>query len=518
MLKHSTRFWIVLIFIGWSVDFLFWQQAFGVNFALFVSLFLTVGIALLCAEGIRPDRKSLVLIPFICFFTTMTFVRQEPLTVFVCVMAAFGLMAVLAVTYVGGNWMRYSLVDYGARLFRLFASVFTRGAAYINKVRLEKIEAEWEDSEAAAARWERFWPVIRGILIAIPIVVIFASLLASADLVFEQRLNDLADIFSIGKLPEYTFRGIYILALAYLFGGVMLHAASESRDDTVGSDSGALKPFLGFTEASIILISVVALFASFVAVQFQYFFGGEKNIDVAGYTYAEYARRGFGELIAVAICSLLLLLALSAYSRRSEKRQRAVFTGLGIALVGLVLVMVVSAFQRILLYEAAYGFSRLRTYTHVFLIWLGLLLVAVIVLEIVQRQRAFALMAVVAAAGFVTTLSLINVDGLIVHQNVQRTIDGKELDIKYLESLSEDAIPAIAEEFRAAPESSALYNDLGRVLAHYVQSDLYTGERSWRSYNLPHRRAVAAIDDLDVSVRGFNDGRQEAPAIRPIRP
>ena len=125
-----------------------------------------------------------------------------------------------------------------------------------------------------------------------------------------------------------------------------------------------------------------------MVIQFQYFFGGQTNIGVQGYTYAEYARRGFGELVAVAFFSLLLFLGLSAIVKRQNPAQRWVFSGLGLGMVALVGVMLVSAFQRLLLYEAAYGFSRLRMYTHVFMIWLGLLLAVVVVLEILRRERA----------------------------------------------------------------------------------------------------------------------------------
>ena len=40
-------------------------------------------------------------------------------------------------------------------------------------------------------------PVLRGLLIAIPIVVIFAFLLASADIVFNQKIIDFFDHFQL---------------------------------------------------------------------------------------------------------------------------------------------------------------------------------------------------------------------------------------------------------------------------------------------------------------------------------
>ena len=105
--------------------------------------------------------------------------------------------------------------------------------------------------------------------------------------------------------------------------------------------------FLGFTEGAVILGAVVVLFALFAVVQFQYFFGGQANISVQGYTFAEYARRGFGELVTVAFFSLLLFLGLSAVTKRNDETQRWVFTGMGVGMVALVGVMLVFGFPEV---------------------------------------------------------------------------------------------------------------------------------------------------------------------------
>ena len=99
------------------------------------------------------------------------------------------------------------------------------------------------------------------------------------------------------------------------------------------------------------------------------------------------------------------------------------FSIMGVVLFALVSVILVSSFQRLQLYESAYGFTRLRTYTHVFIFWLGALLLAVSVLEVFKRQRHFALAALIAGMGFVATLDIINVDGFIVRQNVAHMAD-----------------------------------------------------------------------------------------------
>jgi Domain of unknown function (DUF4153) len=156
----------------------------------------------------------------------------------------------------------------------------------------------------------------------------------------------------------------------------------------------------------------------------------------------------------------------------------------------------VSAFQRLVLYETAYGFSRLRTYTHVFIIWLALLLVAVVVLEIMRRERAAGLAMVLASLGFVISLSLLNVDAFIVSENVQRELRGVtdksitqggrvDLDAQYFLDLSDDAVPALAKAFQNVSLPITVHEKLGAALfCKRYQRQQYTNKISWQSFHL----------------------------------
>lgn len=67
---------------------------------------------MLLANGLKPSFKSLwLVVPFV-FFATITFVRQEPLTRVLSIIGALVCLGLLTVTYLGGNWTRYSLFDY----------------------------------------------------------------------------------------------------------------------------------------------------------------------------------------------------------------------------------------------------------------------------------------------------------------------------------------------------------------------------------------------------------------------
>ena len=484
-MKRTTVLWIIALALGWLFDFLFWKQSPGINFAIYALACLGGGFLVLGLNDNRPSWKSLLLLVPILFFATMTFVRQEPLSIFLAVAYTLALMGILAASYLGGRWIWYSLSDYAVNYVKLAGSMIARPIIFLT----ERKKQKGESSEAAALSShpgrKRLWAILRGVLIAIPILVIFAALLSSADLVFAQRVQDFVRLFRLENLPEYIFRCIYILVGAYALAGIFLHAAQKSRDEKlVGMDKPLVAQFLGFTEAAVVLGAVVLLFALFAVVQFQYFFGGQTNIGVQSYTYAEYARRGFGELVAVAFFSMLLFLGLSAAVKRPDQTQRQVFSGLGLGMLALVGVMLYSAFQRLVLYEAAYGFSRLRAYTHVFMIWLGVLLVGVVVLDILRKERSFALAALLASIGFAVSLTLLNVDGFIVRQNVTRAVAGGSLDVGYLASLSPDSVPALVIEFQNQSLPGYTRDAVGAVLVCHGQVASAGGSQNWRSFTL----------------------------------
>ena len=493
-MKRTNILWITVLALGWLFDFLFWGHAPGINFAIYVVLCLAGGVLVLIANGFKTSWKVLVLLIPILFFAVMTFIRQEPMSTFLSFAFTLGLMGLVAVTYLGGRWFWYSLSDYVLNALKLAASMITRPLMFLVEGRKG---AAMEDPTGTKPGSKRLWALLRGVLIAIPIVAIFAALLSSADLVFARNVQDFVKLFRLENLPQYIFRCIYILIGAYALAGVFLHAARKSQDEKlVGFDKPLLAPFLGFTEAAVVLGAVVVLFALFAVVQFRYFFGGQTNIGIQGYTYAEYARQGFSELVAVAFFSLLLFLGLSGIVKRRDATQRWVFSGLGLGMVALVGVMLFSAFQRLVLYEAAYGFSRIRMYTHIFMIWLGVLLVVVVVLDILHRERTFALVILLASIGFAASLALINVDGFIVRQNVARAPDGKGLDVAYLASLSTDSVPALVAAFQDQSLPGLTRDAVGAALVCHEQQSSSGGDNNWRSFMLSNWRADQALKQI----------------------
>ncbi len=509
-IEMPARLALLTITLGWLFDFLFWDQEVGVNFAIFMAVVVFSGICWLFLEKRPAKLTSLwLLIPFM-FFNVFTFIRNEPLTRLLAFVGVFFSTGLLTATFTGGRWTEYGLLDYFSKFFQVIASVMGGGISFVFDARKHR------SVEHDAKTNIPVWAVVRGLIIALPIVACFASLLAAGDVVFDQKLREFFDFDDLG---EFVWRFLVVLFWAYVIAGVFRHAAINSGDNQlIREGKAALKPFLGFTETTVILSCVSLLFMSFVAIQFQYFFGGQTNIGVEGYTYSQYARRGFNELVTVAFLNLVLIFGLSTLTRRETDLQKRVYSWLSAFLAALTLVILISAYQRISLAIDWHGFSRLRLYPRIFLVWLALLLITVIALEVFRRERYFAFAAVIASIGFATTLTLVNVDAAIVKHNAPRALIGKTINVGHLASLSTDAVPALVDEFRSAKYSVVDHEKIGAALTCqlYFISEVEQS-RDWQSFNLSQQRAEEALQQIEPTLQayGINDDRWPIRARTP---
>lgn len=335
---------------------------------------------------------------------------------------------------------------------------------------------------------------MRGILLALPALVIFALLFASADPIFSRVLSNPLDWIEPASAGEIVARVLVVSLLAYVLAGLSIHAINQP---------GAFKGYrehkvraAGSTEALVVVAGIDLLFAVFVAVQLRYFFAGEEAVKTLGFTYAEYARRGFGQLIVVAILTLFLFLGLSLLSMPNSRRLGRTFSLLGSIWILLTSVILVSALQRLLLYEDAYGFTRLRTYTHVFIFCLAGLLVGTLALQWLKRLRAFALLSLAASLAFILFLNVLGVDAFVAERNLDRAVAGRELDMFYLVELSADAVPVlVARAGELPPESRAV---LYRMLACPFWN-VTRGEEGWQSFHFSRQRARRSLSSLPAA-------------------
>ena len=351
-------------------------------------------------------------------------------------LAFFGTLALLAAAIAWGPQQRVL----ESRFRELaYAGVVLGVNVFVGMVAL--LLADVSFRQVAGARGaSRVIAGVRAALVAIPLLLVFGSLFASADPVFARLASDVFRIDAATVASHLAVSGF----IAWFVGGLLRATVLSNGRGTwrVPFPDGAL----GLTEVSVALGSLVALFAAFVIVQLRYFFGGDALVQAtAGMSYADYARRGFFELVTVSALVLPVVLAGNALLRRDTPRADAVYRALSGTLLALLAVIMYSAVARMRLYESAYGLSEDRLFAMVFMGWLAVVFAWFAATVLRGRERMFTVG--VLASGWATLIALNVADpsGYVARFNIARADQGKDVDVRYIARLGADAAPALVE-------------------------------------------------------------------------
>ncbi|WP_178075860.1 DUF4173 domain-containing protein [Paenibacillus oralis] len=386
--------------------------------------------------------------------------------------------------------------------------------------------------------------VLLGLLIALPLLIVVIGLLSSADSSFDRLLSMIPDWFNDSfSIGEVMFRLIWILLLGLLlfgylwgfvdpmrekpvdwFGGIAIadgmgqtgtaqsgtgengtvqsgtvqgdtgqNGISKAGKSEVLSGASAASAYPGSTPvridpliAATVLIAINIVYLLFVSLQFTYLFGAWRGVLPDGSSYADYARSGFFELVAVTSINFAILIGTLTLGGEAGKVLRTLNQALLYILVGCSGIMLLSAFTRLVLYQEAYGYTYIRFLVFAFMIFLGLLLVcAGLRIRFAKIPLAKCFVALGLAAYIAVNYA--NMDLFIAKKNIERYEATGKIDAVYLAGLSADALPWLLNYSRKAePE---LYRQL------LERRDVITGIEGpgWQSFNWAKFRAVRAL-------------------------
>ena len=203
---------------------------------------------------------------------------------------------------------------------------------------------------------------------------------------------------------------------------------------------------LGTVEIGVVLGLIDLLFLSFVVVQIPYLFGGMDLVqNTPDFKLAEYARRGFGELVAVSALVLPVLLIGHWLIQKENRVAQKLFRGLASIQIILLFVIMASAVQRLVILTGplGYGMTTVRLYPMIFMTWLGVVFVWFALTVLRNQRKYFAWGALWSAFFILAAAHVLNPDAYIVRTNIELMKQGREFDAGYNADLSQDAVPAI---------------------------------------------------------------------------
>ena len=494
-MKNYEKFILLSYVLGALYSFLFYNKALGISVPIFmIGALLFLLFCLHQTIGIKKNTAWLLAIPiallsFRFFLSDLSFrlFRDNSLLVFFIPLAIVVLctaMVLLLSEKCPVEWTSihfipkilhgfFAPIQYFARPYRWFYSKFFSSSeprqsnGYVKKILL-------------------------GLCLTLPFLFIIVRLLASADMVFGQALSSIPKLI----IDEVT-NHVVVVILVTLFVGTYACAYAwnllvDDQNTAIkaeGSHQTKEKKYFDPIVVTTILATINIVYIAFSFIQFSYLFGGGLASLPEGFSYAEYARRGFSELLVVTTLNFSIMLFSLYTTDLKRKHTGRIIKGMLWTMGIFTYVMLFSSFYRMRMYEQAYGYTYQRIFVYFFLCLEAVLLLAVL-WYIARPQFSLIKVCIITTLVFFVFLNYLNADKMIAKENIDRYFETGKIDIEYLKTLSYDAIPQISR-LSEAPDAYVV-NEVASYLAN-VKIKLRKPQ-SWQEFNWAKYKAKKALE------------------------
>lgn len=477
--------WAVLVAalaLGLAGDLLLRTRPWGLNATLWLAGLCAVALALPRFGSLSlPRPRGTIWLWGALGFSLLLVWRSSPVLQTLNVIAVFLCLGMVAFRTSAGGLRLAGSTEYAVN------AAVSAVQMLIGVVVLGTRDLDWR-AFAAPERSAKLAALGRGLAIAALPILVFGALFASADIFFRDLLRDAVLLSPAEAFSHLTLWAVFAwLAGSYLWGALL-----GEREPLPAAPRIRWLRF-EFIETCVVFGLVDALFLIFVAVQFRYLFGGAGRVESSStLTYAEYARRGFFELVAVAALVVPFLLITHWLLPRGSARLHKFYSAVAGVLVVLVFVVMASALRRMRLYQENFGLTELRLYTTAFMIWLFAVFAWLAFTVLRGRRDRFAFGSFVAGLAVLAALNALNPDAFIVSRNAAIASGGRPFDSAYALNLSPDSVPSLVANFDKVPAEERC--TVGRELRRRYRSQ----NDDWRTWSWGRFRASNAVSSSSL--------------------
>jgi len=322
--------------------------------------------------------------------------------------------------------------------------------------------------------------ILIGVAISIPCLFVLLVLLSSADQIFRSSLaaclSDISRVINFNLLFKIACG--FVVGF-YLFG--LLYSVYQPKAEKVY----AAKTKDGdLIVLNILLASILAVYTLFVIIQFKYLFAAGYNLPY-GLNYIEYARRGFFELLFLSGLNILLILVTTWLTKSKVGIWAKITKALCCYLCAITIILLISSFYRMWLYNYFDGLTRLRFLVFGFIIFEAIGLV-ITFFYIIKPKFNIAAVYLVIGLTYYLILNIAPMDAIIAKSQIDRYFATGKAGIEYTLTLSADAAPQIARLLESNYYDS--YNAASGAKNNYFFGNHYKYYREveprWQRWNL----------------------------------
>ncbi|NRB37962.1 MAG: DUF4173 domain-containing protein [Pseudomonadales bacterium] len=474
----ENRQYLSIIILGLSglygifAQYLFVDMGLGFNVTVYLWLMTTLLVAFQYYQRKSWNRLSVALAGFTLFFA-LSFSIYESFALLLLNSLGLLLILMLSVTETRERCY-YKISELLLALLRLF---------FLPIVALARLLPDALLPTRTLIAHPHLRSILKGLLWALPILWMFGSLLISSDLRFERFTDVLFDVDMLSLSESF----LYTLFFAAITTAVLYYIALHQKSSVVMTVATRKLPIDGI-QIMTIMSCINLLFASYIAVQFTYFFGGDALVThTQGVTYSSYARKGFWDLVLIAVIALPLLYLADDYLKDDAALLQRLFRYQALFTIAAIALMECSAAHRMVLYVSEYHLTALRFYSTWFMCFIVSCLLIFVATVLAGARQRFIISVCLSALMFIAVLNLINPDATIAKSNIAKLESGQHIDKFYLSQLSMDALPVVSQH--------AINND-AELACKLLKRFAYTTQRDWQEQSWFYQRHLDSMKAL----------------------
>ena len=441
---------------------LFFEKTAGINVILFTILFILFIYYIFKNNDLIKNKKGLLfLIPIIILSFTY-FIYDNEFKYFNLI--AIPILYILMFIYtIKPTFNTKEIID---SFTKIIFNPLDRIPYFFSEIKEKSIESTKLSKENKNK--------IKSLLIVIPVVIIVLILLSTADQIFGNLFTSITNLFKDVNLTTLILRLIWIVVLFIYLGALFNYIINKYSKEKNEVEEIKIKINDYTIKLLLTILNVIYVVFDFIQIRSLVLKYGLNNIN-----YAEYARSGFFQLVAISILNLVIVLM-------SKKTKETKYNKImSIIMVGLTLIIIASSFMRMMMYESAYGYTLLRLLVYVCLITEVILLIPTVLYILDSKINIFKYYMIIIISVY-TLINFVSVDYVIARNNINRYYNSKKLDLEYLMNDYTDNVPLLIE-LKNKTNDLKLKNDINEYLKQ-IKDDNKSND--FREFNISRKNAI----------------------------
>ena len=453
---------------------LFWEKELGISVILFVISFLVGLIYLMYKHKKVENKKAFILAIPIILLSATYFIYHNTLFQTVNVLAIV-LLTIIMCIY--ATRLHVKIQEFLVKAIALLAGSFESISDVIDSLKNKFKKKEDIENE----KTEKLKQGLKSFIYAIPVILIVLMLLMSADSVFanifENIFGEFQHIFMAENFVMFCLRVCIIIIFFFIFSGFFVNILKKDTMFNSESEEKIVEIRIEKMTINMILTSLNIFYFIFSIIQFTSLFS---NINTNDFDYATYARQGFFQLMIISFINIVMIILANVNKENISSYTK----GMSILTLLFTMVILLSAFFRMNLYEKAYGYTYLRLFVYYILVT-EFILILPIGLWILDRKIDILKWTIGIVTIMYMILNFSNIESTIAKRNVDRYFENQEeneIDLEYLfHHTGTDAIGQIKRLLNAKDESV-----VERVKEYLLleKEELQNTQNNWQETNL----------------------------------